>query len=82
MKIFSWVFGCKNIPLFGHGNMGVYFGDIDGTMSQHFLNIADIHICFQKAGGEGVPQHMGCDMQFYGGKGSVFVDRSADRLIR
>ena len=62
MEIFSWMFCCQNIPLFRHCNMGIDFRDIDGAMPKHFLDIADVYICFQQACGEGMPEHMWGDM--------------------
>ena len=43
--------------------MGVDFRDIDGTVPKHFLYVADVHVRFQQAGGEGVSEHMGRDVQ-------------------
>lgn len=63
MKIFSRMFCRKDIPLFGHGNMGVDFRDVNGTMAKHFLDITDIDICFQKAGGKCMAEHVRGDMQ-------------------
>ncbi len=55
MKILPWMFCHKNVPLLGHGDMCVDFRNIYRTVSQHFLNVADVDICFQQACGERVP---------------------------
>ena len=57
----------EDISLFGHGDMCVDFRDIDRTVPQHFLNIADINIRLQKAGGKCVSKHMGCYVKGDGG---------------
>lgn len=44
----------EDIPLFGDSDMGIDLGGVDGAVSQHFLNEADIYARFQKTGGEGV----------------------------
>lgn len=36
----------QNIPLLCRGDMGVDFRDVDGTVTEHFLDVADIHIGF------------------------------------
>lgn len=46
MELFSRMFCCQNIHLFRHRNMGIYFRNIDRTVSKHFLDVADIYICF------------------------------------
>ena len=71
----------KDIPLFRHSHMRIYFSNINRTMPQHFLDIPDIDICFQKARGKGVPEHMWGDVLVYGGKGSIFINHPADRLV-
>ena len=71
----------KNIPLFRHSHMCIYFSNVYRTMSQHFLDIPDIDICLQKTRGEGMPEHMRGDVLVYGGKGSVFINHPADRLV-
>ena len=62
-KILPRMLGSKDIPLLRQGNMGINFRDIDRTVSQHFLNITDINIRLQKAGGKCVPEHMGCKVE-------------------
>ena len=54
--------------------MGVNLRNIDGTVSQHLLNIADVYIGFQQTCGKGVSEHMGGDMLVNG--------RKADPLCR
>lgn len=36
----------QNVPLLCRGDMGVDFRDVDGTVTKHFLDVADIHIGF------------------------------------
>lgn len=36
----------QNVPLLCGGNMGVDFRDVDGTVTKHFLDVADVHIGF------------------------------------
>ena len=81
MEIFSRMPGSQNVPLFGHGHMGIYFGHIDGAVAQHFLDIADIDIGFQKACGKGMSEHVRGNMQADGSKGGIFSDHSADGLV-
>ena len=50
-------------------------------MSEHFLNVADVDIGFQKAGGEGVAEHVWGDVQVNGGEGAVFVNHAANGLV-
>ena len=61
--------------------MGVDFRDVDGTVTKHFLDVADIHIGFYEAGGEGVAEHMRSDVHINGCKAAVFPDGSADVLV-
>ena len=58
MKILPRMFRYQYIPLICHGHMGIDLRDIDGTMSQHLLDIADIHVGFQEAGGKGVTEQI------------------------
>ena len=81
-EVLPWVFCCQDIPLFGHCNMGIDFCNVDGAVSQHFLNIADINISFQQTGGKGVPEHMRSDMQVYCCKRGILGDDAAYGLIR
>ena len=76
------MFRPENIPLLGHGYVCIDFRNMNGTVPQHLLNIADIHVCFQQTCGKGMPEHVGCDMQLDGSERGVFVDHSADGLIR
>ena len=72
------MFCCQYIALFSYRNMSIYFRDINRTMTEHFLNISDINIRFKKTSGKCVPEHMRCDVQFYGSQRAVFVNHSAD----
>ena len=71
----------EDIPLFGDSDMGINLGGVDGAVSQHFLNEADIYARFQKTCGEGVAEHVGRDVQINGNEGSVLVDHPADCLV-
>ena len=71
----------KDVPLLRQGNMRIYFRDIDRTVPQHFLDITDINIRLQEAGGKCVPEHMGSDMEGNGGQGGIFVDHPPDSLV-
>ena len=81
-EILSWMFRCQDIPLLGHGNMGIDFRNVDGAVSKHLLDIADINISLQQTCGKGVPEHVWGDVQVDGGKNCVFVDNAAYRLVR
>ena len=71
----------QNILLFPAGHMGINFRCADGAVSQHFLDIPDIHILFQKQGGERMPEHMRRQMLFNTGKLRVMYNHVADRLV-
>ena len=58
MEFFSRMFCCQNIHLFCHRYMGIYLRNVNRAVPKHFLDIADIHICFQQACGEGMAEHM------------------------
>lgn len=80
-QIFTRMFGGKDIPLFRQGDMRVNLRGVDGTVSQHFLNITDVDIRFQETGGKGVTEHVGRDVQMDGSKRSVLLNHSAHGLI-
>ena len=67
-KILPRMFGCQNVTLLGKRNMCVDLGDVDGTMTKHFLNVADVYIRFQQTGCESVAEHV---------RGDVLVDCGA-----
>ena len=46
------------ISLLPHRDMGINLCDVNRTVSEHFLNVADVDIGFQKAGGEGMTEHV------------------------
>ncbi len=71
----------QNILLLGHRHMRINFRHVDGAVSQHLLNIADIHVRIQQTGRKGVAEHMRRDVLLDGGQRSIFVDHSAHRLI-
>ena len=68
--------------LFVHGNAGVNLCGRDGAMTQHFLDITDIHVCLQQERGEGMAEHMRRDVHGNVCKFHVFVNHKADRLLR
>jgi hypothetical protein len=76
------MFGGEDVSLLCHRDVGIYFGDIDGTVTEHFLDVADVNIRFEQAGCKSMPEHMRCDMKVDSGKVCVFIDHSADCLIR
>ena len=53
---------CQDTSLLCQCNVSVYFGNIDRTVSKHFLNIADIYISVQQAGGKSMSEHMWGDV--------------------
>ena len=62
MKIFPRMLGGQNVTLLGECDMCIDLSDIDGTVTEHFLNVADVHIRFQQAGGKGVAEHVRSDV--------------------
>ena len=54
----------------------------DGAVAQQLLYVSDIHILFEKQGGEGVAEQMGCDMLCDSGSLTVLVDHELNRLVR
>ncbi len=42
--------------------MSIDFRNVDGAVSQHFLNVADVHIGFQETGGKSMAEHVWRDM--------------------
>ena len=61
--------------------MGINLRNMNGTMPKHFLNVADVHIRFQEAGGESVAEHMRSDMHIYSCYGGVFINHLTDVLV-
>ena len=51
-------------------------------MAQQLLYVSDIHIFFEKQSGEGMAEHMGCDMLCDPGSLTVLFDHESDRLVR
>ena len=47
------------------GNVGIYLCCGYGAVTEYMLDIAYIHIVFQKICGKGMPEHMGSYMLFY-----------------
>lgn len=80
-KILPRMLPRQNILLLRHRNMRIDLRHIDGTVAQHLLNIADIHIRVQQAGRKGMAEHMGRDVLLDGGEGGVFVDHPAHGLV-
>lgn len=38
--------------------MCIYLGDVDGAVTEHLLDIADVNVSFEEAGREGVAEHV------------------------
>lgn len=76
-----WMFCNKNISLLCYRDMRIYFRNIYGAVSRHFLNIAYIEIGLQQACGEGMAEHMRRYMKFNRCHGSIFVYHPAHSLI-
>ena len=47
LEVLPGMFCGKDIPLLGHCHMGIELCNVDGTMPQYFLDIADVDICLQ-----------------------------------
>ena len=69
------------IPLLSQCDVGINLGYVDGAVPEHFLDVADVHVSFEEACGEGVAEHMRCYVQVDGGEGTVFVYHAADGLV-
>lgn len=74
--------GFQYLHLLPAGNLRIDLGCQDGRMPQHFLDIADVHILFQKQGGKGVPEHVGGYVQADSGLSGILFDHLAGRLLR
>ena len=72
----------QNIFLLSIRHMRVDLRCTDRTMSEHFLDIADIDILLLQQGGERMAEHMRCDMLFDSGEIGITVDHKTDGLIR
>ena len=75
------MFPCQDRPLLCDSNVRIYFGDMDGAVTEHFLDVADVDVGFEEAGGEGVAEHVRGDVQVNGGEGAVFVNHAANGLV-
>lgn len=62
--------------------MRVNLSRYDRAVSQQLLYVSDIHILFEKQGGEGMAEHMGGDMLCDSGCLTVLVDHESNRLVR
>lgn len=71
----------QNIFLLCIRNMCINFRCTDRAMSQHFLDVPDIHILFQQQGGKGVPEHMRGNVLADLGKLCIAVNHKADGLV-
>ena len=69
------------ISLLPNCDMCINLCDVNRAVSEHFLNVADVDIGFQEAGGEGVAEHVRGDVQVDGGEGAVFVNHAANGLV-
>jgi hypothetical protein len=75
------VFCGEDLALFFQGNLGVDLRCQDGTVAQHSLYVADIHVFLQQQGGESVPEHMRRYIQVNGGFGAEPFYQKTDRLF-
>ena len=75
------MFPCQDRPLLCDSNVRIYFGDMDGAVTEHFLDVADVDVGFEEACGEGMAEHVRGDMEVDGGEGAVFVNHAADGLV-
>ena len=80
-KIFPRMFPCQDRPLLCDSNVRIYFGDMDGAVAEHFLNVADIDICLQQTGRKGVAEHVRCDMHVNGSQRAVVVNHTTNGLV-
>ena len=71
----------QNILLLGVGDVGIDFCCADGAVSQHLLDVADIHILLQQECGEGVAKHVGRDVLTETSKAGIAADHKADGLV-
>lgn len=71
----------QNIFLLGVGDVGVDFCCADGAVSQHLLDVADIHILLQQECGKGMAKHVGRDVLAEAGKAGIAADHKADGLV-
>lgn len=55
MEIIPRMFFRKYVPLFGHGDVGIDFRNVNGAVPKYFLDIADIDVGLQQACGKGMP---------------------------
>ena len=69
------------IPLLCDGDVGVNLRDVDGAVTEHFLDVADVDVGLEKAGGECVAEHVRSDVEVDGGEGAVFVNHAAYGLV-
>ena len=54
----------------------------DGSMSPKYtLDVADFHIGFKQAGGEGVAERVRCDVEVDSGEDAVLVNHAAHGLV-
>lgn len=73
--------GFQYLHLLPAGNLRIDLGRQDGRMPQHFLDIADVHILFQKQGGKGVPEHVGGNVKTDPGLSGILFDHLSGRLL-
>ena len=61
--------------------MCIYLGDVDGAVTEHLLDIADVNVSFEEAGREGVAEHVWGNVEVDGCEGAVFVNHAPDGLV-
>lgn len=62
--------------------MGIDLRNVDGAVPEHLLDVTYIHVGLQQAGGKGMAEHVGGDMELDGSQGRIFVYHSSDGLVR
>ena len=51
-------------------------------MTEQVLDVPDVHSLLQQESGDGVSEHMGCEVEGKAGVGSVPTEHETDRLLR
>lgn len=80
IEINPWMFCRQDVSLFCHGNMGVDFACMYGTVTGHCLYIAYIEICLKKHRSKGMTPYKG-DVLLYGSKPRIIIEHPSYGLI-
>jgi hypothetical protein len=72
----------QNLLLFSQRDVRVYFRGLDGGVSEHPLDVPDVHILFEQQGRKGVSEHMRRDMLSNPGLSRMIANRIPDGLLR